>query len=50
MANKEISFYDLKTKKKFMSRDYKLVSKANHRFAVAKSPSGVQCWRAVSKE
>ena len=51
MAKEKISFYDVKTKKKFETDDYKIVDKAGRKFAVAKSPAGPhECWRVVSKE
>ena len=44
-------FYDVKTKKKFKTDKYKLVTKAGRNFIVAKSESGPhECWRVVSKE
>jgi hypothetical protein len=49
MAEK-LSFYDLKSKKKFTSGDYKFVVKKGRRFAVTKAPSGVQSWRVVAKK
>jgi hypothetical protein len=49
MADK-LSFYDLKAKKKFTSGDYKFVTKAGRRFAVATAPSGVASWRIVAKK
>ena len=51
MAKEKISFYDVKTKKKFETDDYKIVDKGGRKFAVAKSPAGThECWRVVSKE
>jgi len=47
----KLSFYDVKTKKKFYTTDYKIVVKKGRRFAVAKSPTGThECWRTVSKD
>ena len=44
-------FYDVKTKKKFKTDKYRLVTKAGRNFIVAKSESGPhECWRVVSKE
>ena len=43
----ELKFYDLKGKKKFMSKNYKLVTKSGRRFAVCKAPSGAESWRIV---
>jgi hypothetical protein len=46
---KELSFYDLKAKKKFKSKNYKYVVKKGRRFAVCKAPSGIQSYRIVGK-
>ena len=47
----EISFYDVKTKKKFNSSDYRIEDKNGRMFAVTKSPDGPhECWRVVSKD
>ncbi len=44
-------FYDVKTKKKFKTDKYRLVTKSGRNFIVAKSESGPhECWRVVSKE
>ena len=45
-----LTFYDLRTKKKFKTDEYKIVNKKNRRFAVANSPSGMKSFRAVKKE
>lgn len=46
-----MEFYDVKSKKKFSTEDYRLVEKGGRNFAVAKSQSGPhECWRVVSKE
>ena len=46
----ELSFYDVKTKSKFNSSDYKIREKSGRFFAVVKSPKGEhECWRVVSK-
>ncbi|AJF62432.1 MAG: hypothetical protein QT11_C0001G0283 [archaeon GW2011_AR20] len=51
MAKQKISFYDVKTKKKFETENYKIVDKSGRKFAVSKSPAGThECWRVVSKE
>ena len=51
MAKERISFYDVKTKKKFETEDYKIVDRGGRKFAVSKSPAGPhECWRVVSKE
>ena len=52
MAGKEtLSFYDVKSKKKFDSDDYRIEEKKGRYFAVTKSQSGPhECWRVVGKE
>lgn len=46
-----LSFYDVKSKSKFESKEYYLEIKNNRYFAVAKSPNGPHnCWRILSKE
>jgi len=55
MAKENLSFYDVKSKKKFNTDDYKIVKKkAKGRerfFAVTKSLVGPhECWRVVSKD
>ena len=47
---KELNFYDLKTKKKFMSDKYEIKTRGVRRFAVCKSSSGCECWRVIGKE
>lgn len=48
-ANKEkLSFYDVKSKKKFVPKDFVVKIRNNRRFAVAKNPkTGVECWRVL---
>lgn len=47
----EMEFFDVKTKKKFKTSDFKVVEKKGRFFAVAKSPAGThECWRVVSKD
>jgi len=43
----KLSFYDLRAKKKFLSDKYKMVERKGRKFAVCKSPSGVESWRIV---
>ncbi|MBI5002009.1 hypothetical protein HZC31_01340 [Candidatus Woesearchaeota archaeon] len=44
-------FYDVKSKKKFKTDKYRLVTKSGRNFIVAKSECGPhECWRVVSKE
>ncbi len=52
MANKpKTEFYDVKTKSKFTTDNYRLVEKAGRFFIVAKSPAGThECWRVVGKD
>ena len=51
MAKQEIEFFDVKSKKKFKTVNYKIVDKSGRMFAVTKSPSGTyECWRVVSKD
>ena len=51
MAKEEIEFFDVKSKKKFKTTEYKIVVKGGRSFAVTKSPSGTyECWRVVSKD
>jgi len=45
----KLSFYDLKSKKKFTSSNYKTVTKSGRRFAVCKAPSGIESWRIMGK-
>ena len=47
----EQEFFDVKTKKKFKTSEYRLVQKKGRNFAVAKSPAGThECWRVISKD
>ena len=46
----ELSFYDLKAKKKFKSKNYKMKTKKGRRFAIATAPSGCESWRIVGKD
>ena len=45
----ELSFYDLKGKKKFKTSKYKFVEKKGRKFAVADAPSGIKSWRIIGK-
>ncbi len=51
MAKPKVSFYDVKTKKKFETDSYSIKEKSGRFFAVAKSPAGThECWRVVSAD
>ncbi|HLP79757.1 MAG TPA: hypothetical protein VK158_03935 [Acidobacteriota bacterium] len=51
MAKEKLSFYDVKSKKKFETAEYKIVNKEGRNFAVAKSQTGPhECWRVVSAD
>jgi hypothetical protein len=45
----ELKFYDLKSKKKFSSSKYKLVTKKGRNYAICQAPSGIESWRIVGK-
>jgi len=45
-----LSFYDVKSKSKFESKEYEIRERNNRYFAVTKSPNGThECWRVLSK-
>jgi len=47
----KLSFYDVKSKKKFETDDFRVVERKGRFFAVAKSKSGPhECWRVLSKD
>jgi len=47
----EIEFFDVKTKKKFKTSEFRIEKRKNRFFAVTKSPTGsYECWRVVSKD
>jgi len=49
--SEELSFYDVKTKKKFNTSTYAVKEKSGRFFAVAKSLAGShECWRVLSKD
>jgi len=51
MGKEELEFYDVKSKKKFKTTEYRIVDKKGRKFAVTKSKSGPhECWRVVSKD
>lgn len=45
----KLSFFNVKTKKKFTSTSYRIVNKKGRRFAVAKTPNGFEAWRVLGK-
>ena len=50
-AKPKLSFYDVKSKKKFDSDTYVVKEKAGRFFAVTKSQSGThECWRVLGKD
>ena len=50
MAEKqELSFFDVKGKTKFKSKEYRIEERNGRRFAVAKAPSGIEAWRVLGK-
>ena len=48
----ELSFYDVKTKKKFTTSTYSVREKGGRFFAVTKAPAPAthECWRVLSKD
>ena len=51
MAKQPLEFFDVKSKKKFKTEDYRIVDKSGRMFAVTKSPTGShECWRVISKD
>ncbi len=47
----EIEFFDVKTKKKFKTSDFRIEQRKGRSFAVTKSPTGsYECWRVISKD
>jgi len=44
-----LKFYDLRAKKAFTTDKYTIKTKKGRRFAIAKSPSGVESWRILGK-
>lgn len=45
----KLKFYNLKTRKPFTTDKYKIITKSGRRFAVAKGPSGNDCYRILGK-
>ncbi|MDO8580839.1 MAG: hypothetical protein Q7S13_05100 [Candidatus Omnitrophota bacterium] len=47
----KLSFYDVKTKKKFETEDFVVKERSGRFFAVTKSlAGGHECWRVLSKD
>lgn len=47
----ELEFFDVKTKNKFKTGDFRIEERKGRFFAVAKSPTGThECWRVLSKD
>lgn len=47
----KLSWYDVKTKKKFVPDNYRIEIRNGRRFGVAKNPkSGVECWRVLGNK
>lgn len=47
----EIEFYDLKSKDRFKTTEYRVEERKGRFFAVAKSPTGdYECWKVLGKE
>ena len=46
----QLKFYDMKTKKPFVTDNYKLVMRGHRKFAEAIAPSGVKAMRTVGKD
>ena len=47
----ELEFYDVKSRSKFKSSEFRIEEKKGRFFAVAKSKSGPhECWRVLSKD
>jgi hypothetical protein len=46
----KLKFYDVKSKKSFITANYKIVKKSGKTFAVAKAPSGIEAYRILGKK
>ena len=48
----ELEFFDVKTKSKFKTKEYRIVNKGGRNFAVTKSKTGSyeRPWRVISKD
>ena len=50
MAKEELSFYDVKSKEKFLTDEFEVREKNGRFYAVAQSKAGThECWRVLSK-
>jgi len=50
MAKKSLSFFDVKSKKKFKTSKYRIKRKGKTTFAVARSPySGISAYRIIKR-
>jgi len=45
----KLKFYDLKSKKSFVTDKFDIVEKKGRKFAVANAPSGIKSYRIVGK-
>jgi hypothetical protein len=47
----ELEFYDVKSRSKFKSSNFRIEERKGRFFAVTKSPSGShECWKVLSKD
>ena len=47
----ELEFFDVKSKSKFKTTDFRVEERKGRFFSVAKSPAGThECWRVLSKD
>jgi hypothetical protein len=47
----EIEFYDVKSRSKFKSSNFRIEERKGRFFAVTKSPTGsYECWKVLSKD
>lgn len=46
----KLKFFDLKSKKSFTTDKFEVITKNGRKFAVTKSPSGIEARRFVSKD
>ena len=48
-SSPRLKFYDVRSRSKFSSSDYKHVTRGKTKFAVANSPKGNESWRIVGR-